>query len=60
MQVNGIRITGRQLLQHGDEISLGHAAAIDGHDVRWVYRSVGGQGEPLTPMVFDRYQITRT
>lgn len=71
-QVNGIRLAKgkRRLLQHGDEVSLGHAAAIDKHDVRWIFRSVGKKGARvgtsasgavgMPSMVFDRYQITQT
>ena len=60
IKVNGIRVNKRQLLRHGDELSLGHAGVIDGHDVRWIYRSVGAPGERPIPMVFDRYQVTKT
>ena len=34
----------RHLLQHGDEISLGHVGTLENHDVRYIYRSVGAKG----------------
>ncbi|TYJ58676.1 hypothetical protein B9479_000512 [Cryptococcus floricola] len=66
--VNSVRVTGRRLLQQGDEISLGHQGALpnkDGtvHDVRYIYRSVGHTGtvankssDPVG-QVYERYQV---
>lgn len=66
-QVNGSRISGRRLLVHGDEISLGHHAHIISHDVRYIFRSVGpreaklgsanGGGVARVGEVYERYQI---
>ncbi|GMK56962.1 hypothetical protein CspeluHIS016_0308020 [Cutaneotrichosporon spelunceum] len=65
--VNGKRLSKqRQLLQHGDEISLGHQGTADAHDVRYIFRSVGtlsGQkapGEGKVGEVYERYQILET
>jgi hypothetical protein len=37
-------VKGRRLLRHGDEVSLGHHATLDNHDVRYIFRSVGSKG----------------
>lgn len=42
--MNGERLKTRKLLRHGDEISLGHAGSLENHDVRYIFRSVGGKG----------------
>ncbi|KAL7420282.1 hypothetical protein Q5752_005251 [Cryptotrichosporon argae] len=64
--VNGVRLSPRRLLQHGDEISLGHVGTADGHDVRYIYRSVGIKGTRYTSSngnddrvgeVYERYQL---
>ncbi|OWT40182.1 CAMK/RAD53 protein kinase [Cryptococcus neoformans Bt1] len=67
--VNGARINTRRLLRHGDEISLGHAGTLDYHDVRYIYRSVGGKrlkngqassnSGDLEPVgqVYEKYQL---
>ncbi|EIW73180.1 hypothetical protein TREMEDRAFT_37204, partial [Tremella mesenterica DSM 1558] len=63
--VNGLRITTRRLLQHGDEVSLGCAGTLENHDVRYIYRSVGPKGSrtggpngpQLVGEVYERYQI---
>ncbi|OCF33166.1 CAMK protein kinase [Kwoniella heveanensis BCC8398] len=65
--VNGVRVTNRRLLQHGDEISLGHAGTLDHHDVRYIFRSVGSKGMKLgqngskaldmVGAVYERYQV---
>ncbi|WVF66302.1 hypothetical protein IAT40_001042 [Kwoniella sp. CBS 6097] len=65
--VNGTRVTTRRLLQHGDEISLGHAGTLDNHDVRYIFRSVGSKGMKLgqngskaldmVGAVYERYQV---
>ncbi|WVN85958.1 uncharacterized protein L203_101116 [Cryptococcus depauperatus CBS 7841] len=65
--VNGARVSVRRLLQHGDEISLGHPETLDYHDVRYIYRSIGSKGsrtdtsshETLSKVgeVFERYQL---
>lgn len=69
LQVNGARINTRRLLRHGDEISLGHAGTLDYHDVRYIYRSVGGKrlkngqasssSGDLEPVgqVYEKYQL---
>jgi serine/threonine/tyrosine protein kinase RAD53 len=68
IQVNGVRIVSRRLLQHGDEISLGHKGTLDNHDVRYIFRSVGTKGTRLgqsvskgglAPVgeVYERYQF---
>ncbi|WVQ73992.1 hypothetical protein IAR50_003573 [Cryptococcus sp. DSM 104548] len=66
--VNSVKVTGRRLLQQGDEISLGHQGVLpnkDGtfHDVRYIYRSVGHTGavankssDPVG-QVYERYQV---
>lgn len=66
-QVNGSRISGRRLLIQGDEISLGHHAHLESHDVRYIFRSVGPRGAKLGSVdsggmarvgeVYERYQI---
>ncbi|ORX34954.1 kinase-like domain-containing protein [Kockovaella imperatae] len=69
--VNGARITHRVLLRHGDEISLGHAATLDNHDVRYIFRSVGSKGTKMgqtaskggldvVGQVYERYQLLET
>jgi len=54
------------LLQHGDEVSLGHCATLDTHDVRYIFRSVGGNGTKTgrnpgrlerVGEVYERYQF---
>ncbi|KLT41616.1 Pkinase-domain-containing protein [Cutaneotrichosporon oleaginosum] len=61
--VNGTRLTKgkRRLLQHGDEISLGHKESIDSHDVRYIFRSVGTRNtkreEGKVGEVYQRYQF---
>ncbi|WWC57999.1 uncharacterized protein I303_100534 [Kwoniella dejecticola CBS 10117] len=64
--INGIRVTSRRMLQHGDEISLGHSGTLENHDVRYIFRSVGakgarmGQGSSKHDMVgavYERYQV---
>ncbi|KAK1921260.1 kinase-like domain-containing protein [Papiliotrema laurentii] len=64
--VNGQRIRSRVLLQHGDEISLGHVATLENHDVRYIFRSVGAKGMKLgrdssrlnrVGEVYERYQM---
>ncbi|WVQ93923.1 hypothetical protein IAU59_001001 [Kwoniella sp. CBS 9459] len=65
--VNGARVTTRRLLQHGDEVSLGHAGTLDNHDVRYIFRSVGSKGMKLgqngskapdmVGAVYERYQV---
>lgn len=66
--VNGERVRHRVLLQHGDEISLGHNATMDNHDVRYIFRSVGGKGAKfgrngskngigMVGEVYERYQF---
>lgn len=52
---------------HGDEVSLGHQAHIETHDVRYIFRSVGPRGAKLgsntaggmarVGEVYERYQI---
>ena len=67
-QVNGRKIKTRVLLQHGDEVSLGHASTLDNHDVRYIFRSVGSKGAKLGQTVskggleivgevYERYQL---
>ncbi len=58
--VNGRRIAStphKQILVHGDEISLGSESRTDEHDVRFVYRSVGEKDKPTEPLagIFDKY-----
>jgi serine/threonine/tyrosine protein kinase RAD53 len=59
--VNGERIRSRVLLQHGDEVSLGHCATLDTHDVRYIFRSVGGvklgRNAERVGEVYERYQF---
>ncbi|WVW81634.1 hypothetical protein I302_103629 [Kwoniella bestiolae CBS 10118] len=64
--LNGERVTTRRMLQHGDEISLGHSGTLDNHDVRYIYRSVGNKGAKLAQgssrhdvvgAVYERYQV---
>ncbi|KAJ9097700.1 hypothetical protein QFC21_004737 [Naganishia friedmannii] len=59
--VNGKRIT-KQILQHGDEISLGSPVKTDDHDARYIFRSVGREGERLDSAgaVFEAYQFRET
>ncbi|KAJ9123983.1 hypothetical protein QFC22_000774 [Naganishia vaughanmartiniae] len=59
--VNGKRIT-KQILQHGDEISLGSPVKTDDHDARYIFRSVGKEGERLDSAgaVFEAYQFRET
>ena len=65
-QVNGIRVKGRRMLLHGDEVSLGHASTMDNHDVRYIFRSVGGKGQRMgrstnqlieVGEIYERYQL---
>ncbi|ORY22963.1 kinase-like domain-containing protein [Naematelia encephala] len=64
--VNGEKLKTRRLLQHGDEISLGHASTLDNHEVRYIFRSVGSQGsragtsssaKDMAGEVYERYQL---
>nr|XP_031862170.1 uncharacterized protein CI109_002584 [Kwoniella shandongensis]KAA5529242.1 hypothetical protein CI109_002584 [Kwoniella shandongensis] len=66
--VNGVRVATRRLLQHGDEVSLGHAGTLDNHDVRFIFRSVGSKGAvmgqtaskgglDMVGEVYERYQM---
>jgi hypothetical protein len=59
--VNGKRIT-KQILTHGDEISLGSPVKTDDHDARYIFRSVGSEGERLNSVgaVFEKYQFRET
>lgn len=62
--VNGKRIAQtphKQILRHGDEISLG-GQATDEHDVRYIYRSVGEEGMPTEPVggIFEKYYFRET
>lgn len=56
----------RHLLHHGDEVSLGHVGTAEGHDVRYIFRSVGCKSGPKDDdqgkagEVYERYQILRT
>lgn len=65
-QVNGEKLKARRLLRHGDEISLGHAGTLENHDVRFIFRSVGGKGTQYGKSdgkiekvgeVYERYQF---
>ncbi|BEI90384.1 uncharacterized protein CcaverHIS019_0304540 [Cutaneotrichosporon cavernicola] len=65
--VNGKRLNKqRQLLQNGDEISLGHQGTAESHDVRYIFRSVGTRSGGGTTRdgnvgeVYQRYQILET
>jgi ser/thr/tyr protein kinase RAD53 len=63
--VNGRRIEStpyRQVLKHGDEISLGAQGELDDHDVRYIYRSVGKEGELLEEVggIFQKYTFVDT
>lgn len=67
MQVNGKRVgPKRQLLQHGDEISLGHHSTVPGHEVQYLFRSVGTRSgqkemkEGKVGEVYERYQMLET
>ncbi|OCF71335.1 CAMK protein kinase [Kwoniella mangroviensis CBS 8886] len=64
--INGTRVTNRRMLIHGDEISLGHSGTLDNHDVRYIFRSVGGKGakmgqgsskHDMVGAVYERYQV---
>ncbi|WWC66987.1 uncharacterized protein I206_100894 [Kwoniella pini CBS 10737] len=64
--INGTRVTSRRMLQHGDEISLGHSGTLENHDVRYIFRSVGGKGakmgqgaskHDMVGAVYERYQV---
>lgn len=63
-QVNGQKITKRRLLQHGDEISLGHVGTAEHHEVRYIFRSVGCKGARFDGdrpgEVYERYQMLAT
>lgn len=61
LQVNGKRIA-KQILQHGDEISLGSPVKTDDHDARYIFRSVGREGERLDSAgaIFEAYQFRET
>jgi len=47
-------------------VSLGHQSTIDGHDARYIFRSVGCKGarhedgERVPGEVYERYQIMDT
>ncbi|WVQ82632.1 hypothetical protein IAT38_004764 [Cryptococcus sp. DSM 104549] len=67
-EVNGVRVTIRRMLQHGDEVSIGHPGTLDNHDVRYIYRSVGAKGSKFGATVskggietvgevYERYQL---
>lgn len=74
-KVNGHRLGKgkRRVLVHGDEVSLGHASTIEtqvtddgkvieGHDVRYIFRSVGRKGAHLQDgdiagEVYENYQM---
>ncbi|KAK4687813.1 ser/thr/tyr protein kinase RAD53, partial [Tremellales sp. Uapishka_1] len=63
--VNGTKITHPTLLQHGDELSLGHQSTMEDHDVRYIFRSVGGKGQTVgeekqVGEVYERYQFLGT
>ncbi len=65
--MNGKRLkTQRQMLQHGDEISLGHQGTAEAHDVRYIFRSVGTRSgkkelaEGKVGEVYERYQVLET
>lgn len=60
-QVNGKKIT-KQILTHGDEISLGSPVKTDDHDARYIFRSVGSEGERMNSAgaVFEKYQFRET
>jgi hypothetical protein len=55
----------RRVLQHGDELSLGSAKPLDGHDVRYIFRSVGGKGARYgsgldkVGEVYEKYQLLK-
>ena len=67
-QINGERLKSRKLLQPGDEISLGHPATMENHDVQYIYRSVGSRdarydvgsnsgGLDMIGEIYERYQM---
>jgi pSer/pThr/pTyr-binding forkhead associated (FHA) protein len=63
--VNSHRITRKQVLRHGDEVSLGSNGPVPsmGHDVRWIYKSVGRQGvgdEERVGEIFERFHFEQT
>ncbi|GHJ88647.1 hypothetical protein NliqN6_5049 [Naganishia liquefaciens] len=59
--VNGKKIS-KQILNHGDEISLGSPVKTDDHDARYIFRSVGSEGERMNSAgaVFEKYQFRET
>lgn len=66
--MNGERVQLRRVLQHGDELSLGSAKPLDGHDVRYIFRSVGGRGARYGTKpgqldrvgeVYEKYQLLK-
>lgn len=65
IQVNGVKVQPRRILQHGDEISLGHVGTADNHEVRYIFRSVGRKGAKVNAannpgQVYERYQMLET
>ncbi|KAL1407164.1 hypothetical protein Q8F55_006578 [Vanrija albida] len=59
--VNGVKVTKRHL-DSGDEISLGHQSALDNHEVRYIFRSVGMKGgnkaqQEKVGAVYERYEM---
>jgi len=63
--VNSHRITRKHVLRHGDEVSLGSNGPVlsMGHDVRWIYKSVGRQGvgdEERVGEIFERFHFEQT
>ena len=63
--VNSHRITRKQVLRHGDEVSLGSNGPVPsmGHDVRWIYKSVGWLGvgdEERVGEIFERFHFEQT
>lgn len=60
--MNGTKVTKRHLVS-GDEISLGHESAATNHEVRYIFRSVGGKGGRRQPAeekvgaVYERYEM---